>query len=229
MQRYDPDALRALLERVAGGAVGADEALAALRELPFAAIKDALVDHHRGLRTGVPEVVYGEGKTREQIAAVMSSLHDRAGFALATRVAPVDGRALAADLPDATYAERARVLRCGALPRTGLRVAVVCAGTSDLPVADEAAATLDAFGHDVARCADVGVAGMEGALPSVVAGLVDVPVVAVPTSVGYGASFGGLAALLAMLNACAPGVATVNIDGGFAAACVAHKILVAAR
>ncbi len=251
MQRYDPDALRALLERVAGGAVGADEALAALRELPFAAIKDALVDHHRGLRTGVPEVVYGEGKTREQIAAVMSSLHDRAGFALATRVAPADGRALAADLPDATYDERARVLRCGALPRTGLRVAVVCAGTSDLPVADEAAATLDAFGHDVARCADVGVAGlhrlfaaldvldgcrvaivvagMEGALPSVVAGLVDVPVVAVPTSVGYGASFGGLAALLAMLNACAPGVATVNIDGGFAAACVAHKILVAAR
>jgi len=145
------------------------------------------------------------------------------------------------------YDARARVLRLGSLPRSGARIAVVCAGTSDVSVADEAAATLDAFGHDVVRRFDVGVAGvhrilahidelnacraiivvagMEGALPSVVAGLVRAPVVAVPTSVGYGASFGGLAALLAMLNACSPGIGVVNIDNGFGAAALAHKIV----
>jgi NCAIR mutase (PurE)-related protein len=235
------------VERIARGELDVDEALNELRALPFAALGDARVDHHRELRTGVPEVVYGEGKTREQIERIVRELHARAGFALATRVAPEDGDALAGALPDAGYDAIARVLRCGALARSGRRAAVLCAGTSDLPVAEEAAVTLDAFGHDVERATDVGVAGlhrlfasfealvrcdvaivvagMEGALPSVVAGLVRVPVVAVPTSVGFGASFGGLAALLAMLNACAPGVAVVNIDGGFAAACVAHKIL----
>jgi NCAIR mutase (PurE)-related protein len=150
-------------------------------------------------------------------------------------------------LPEATYFERARVLRCGALPRTGVRIGVACAGTSDLPVAEEAARTLDAFGHDAHEYYDVGVAGvhrtlavrdeldacravivvagMEGALPSVIAGLIRPPVIAVPTSVGYGASFGGIAALLAMLNSCAPGVSVVNIDNGFGAACVAHKFV----
>jgi NCAIR mutase (PurE)-related protein len=251
LQRYDAKSLRELVERIARGELAADEALAQLRALPFAALGDARVDHHRELRTGVPEVVFGEGKTREQIERIARELYARAGFALATRVAPVDGAALASSLPDAAYDPVGRVLRCGALERSGRRVAVMCAGTADVPVAEEAAATLDAFGHDVERASDVGVAGlhrlfasfemlvrcevavvvagMEGALPSVVAGLVRVPVIAVPTSVGFGASFGGLAALLAMLNSCAPGVAVVNIDGGFSAACVAHKILAAQR
>jgi pyridinium-3,5-biscarboxylic acid mononucleotide synthase len=208
---------------------------------------DATLDHGRGDRTGIPEVIFAERKTREQTGRIARELYEKAGFALATRVAPEDGVALAATLPDATYDERARVLRLGALPRSGARIAVVCAGTSDVSVADEAAATLDAFGHDVVRRFDVGVAGvhrilahidelnscraiivvagMEGALPSVVAGLVRAPVVAVPTSVGYGASFGGLAALLAMLNACSPGIGVVNIDNGFGAAALAHKIV----
>jgi NCAIR mutase (PurE)-related protein len=210
---------------------------------------DATVDHQRRERTGIPEVIFAERKTREQTERIARELYEQAGFALATRVAPEDGIALAATLPEAIYDERARVLRLGSLPRTGVRIAVVCAGTSDVSVADEAAATLDAFGHDVVRRFDVGVAGvhrilshieelngcraiivvagMEGALPSVVAGLVRAPIVAVPTSVGYGASFGGLAALLAMLNACAPGIGVVNIDNGFGAAALAHKIALA--
>jgi len=215
---------------------GANEATIAVR-----------VDHARTARTALPEVVYGAGKTRAQIDAIMRELYAVAGFALATRVAPEDGIALAAELPEASYDNVGRVLRCGRRPRTGTAIAVACAGTSDLPVAREAACTLDALGHDVVERYDVGVAGvhrtlaaapaldacrvvivvagMEGALPSVVAGLVKPPVVAVPTSVGYGAAFDGLAALLAMLSACAPGVSVVNIDNGFGAAAVAHKIV----
>ena len=208
---------------------------------------DVRPDHARDARTSVPEVIYGASKTREQIGRIARDLYASAGFALATRVGSSDGAALVAVLPEATYDATSRLLRCGTRPRTGHPIAVACAGTSDLPVAEEAALTLDAFGHDVVRRYDVGVAGihrtldardaldacrvvivvagMEGALPSVIAGLVRPPVVAVPTSVGYGASFGGLAALLAMLNSCAPGVSVVNIDNGFGAACVAHKIV----
>lgn len=204
-------------------------------------------DLHRAARTSVPEVIYGANKTREQIEEIARALHGATGFALATRVAGADGAALAARLPGARYFERARLLQWGELPRSGKRIGVACAGTSDLPVAEEAAFTLGAFGHDVHTCYDIGVAGvhrtlavrdeldacgvvivvagMEGALPSVIAGLIRPPVVAVPTSVGYGASFEGLAALLAMLNSCAPGVSVVNIDNGFGAACVAHKIV----
>ena len=211
--------------------------------------REARLDFERGARTNVPEVVYGAGKSREQIDAIVRALYAESGFALATRVAEADGVALEAALPEARYHARARVLACGARPRTGMRIGVACAGTSDLAVAEEAARTLDAFGHDVGEFYDVGVAGihrtlavrdeldacrvlvvvagMEGALPSVIAGLVRPPIVAVPTSVGYGASFGGLAALLAMLNGCAPGVSVVNIDNGFGAACVAHKIVMA--
>ena len=208
---------------------------------------DARVDHARGARTSLPEVIYGAGKTYEQIGRIARELYAAAGFALATRVPPEYGPALSAELPDATYDETSRVLRCGRLAATGQRIAVACAGTSDLPVAAEAARTLEALGHTVVERYDVGVAGlhrtlaavddlnacrvaivvagMEGALPSVVAGLIRPPVVAVPTSVGYGASFGGLAALLAMLNGCAPGVSVVNIDNGFGAAAVAHKFV----
>lgn len=210
-------------------------------------MKDIRADLARRERTNVPEVIYGASKTVEQIERIARELYASAGFALATRVAEHDGKALAAVLPDAHYFPTARVLRCGILPRTGIALGVACAGTSDLPVAEEAAQTLVAFGHDVTTRYDIGVAGihrtlesrdvldacralvvvagMEGALPSVVAGLVRPPVIAVPTSVGYGASFGGIAALLAMLNSCAPGISVVNIDNGFGAACVAHKIV----
>jgi NCAIR mutase (PurE)-related protein len=210
-------------------------------------VPDARLDHVRGSRTNVPEVIFGSGKTPAQIERLARELYERSGFALATRVEPAAGAALAAALPEARYFERARVLRCGILPRTGRRVAIASAGTLDVAVAEEAARTLEAFGHDALEFYDVGiagihrtlevrdqldasdavivVAGMEGALPSVIAGLVRPPVIAVPTSVGYGASFGGLAALLAMLNSCAPGVSVVNIDNGFGAACVAHKIV----
>ena len=208
---------------------------------------DVRLDHARAGRTGLPEVIYGAGKTREQVGRAARELYARAGFALATRVAPADGLALAAVLPDAIYDAGARILRCGRLPATGQRIAIACAGTSDVPVALEAARTLDALGHEVVERYDVGVAGlhrtlaavedfaacrvvivvagMEGALPSVIAGLVRAPVVAVPTSVGYGAAFEGMAALLAMLTACAPGISVVNIDNGFGAAAVAHKIV----
>jgi hypothetical protein len=208
---------------------------------------DARLDHARALRTGVPEVIFAQNKTREQLERIARQLHEASGFALATRVPPEIGAELATALPGAAYDAVSRLLRWGGAPRTGRRIAVVCAGTSDVPVAEEAAQTLEALGHDAHRHYDAGVAGihrllgaieeldraravivvagMEGALPSVVAGLLRPPVIAVPTSVGYGASFGGLAALLAMLNSCAPGVAVVNIDNGFGAAALAHKIV----
>ena len=207
----------------------------------------ARLDHERHGRTGVPEVVYAAEKTLEQNVALIGALHARAGFALATRIPQEQRAAIAAAYPDAALEPLSGALRLGALPRTGARIAVVCAGTSDLPVAAEAAFVADAFGNDVVRATDVGVAGihrlfealdeiaacgcaivvagMEGALPSVVAGLIRAPVVAVPTSVGYGAAFGGLAALLGMLTACAPGIGVVNIDNGFGGAALAHKIV----
>jgi len=207
----------------------------------------ARLDEERHHRTGVPEVVFAGGKTLEQNVALVGALFARTGFALATRVPPDQRAPLAAAYPDAVLEPLSGSLRRGALPRTGARVAVVCAGTSDLPVAEEAAFALDAFGHDAVRATDVGVAGihrlfdalddvatcgavivvagMEGALPSVVAGLVRAPVIAVPTSVGYGAAFDGLAALLGMLTSCAPGIGVVNIDNGFGAAALAHKIV----
>jgi NCAIR mutase (PurE)-related protein len=246
-ERFDESSLRALLDEVRAGECELDAALARLRTLPFAAVLDARVDHHRTLRTGVPEVIYGERKSRAHIEAIARELHARQGLALATRVGAADGAALADALDGAAYDPRSRILRWGGLARSGARIAVVCAGTSDLPVAEEAAQTLDAFGHDVVRHDDVGVAGlhriasaldelasvrvaivvagMEGALASVLGGLLRSPVIAVPTSVGYGAAFEGLAALLAMLNACAPGIAVVNIDNGFGAAALAHKIV----
>ena len=206
----------------------------------------ARLDQERRDRTGVPEVIFAGGKTLEQNVALVGALYARTGFAMATRVPAEQRAAIAAAYPDAVLEPLSGSLRLGALPRTGARVAVVCAGTSDLPVAEEAAFALDALGHDAVRATDVGVAGihrlfdalddiltcravivvagMEGALPSVVAGLVRAPVIAVPTSVGYGASFGGLAALLGMLNSCAPGVAVCNIDNGFGAGVLAARI-----
>jgi NCAIR mutase (PurE)-related protein len=210
----------------------------------------ARLDHERRDRTGVPEAIFGAGKTVEQNIALVGALYARAGFALASRIPPDQLAALAAAYPDAVLEPLSGALRRGVLPRTGVRIAVVCAGTSDLPVAEEVAFFLDALGHEPVRATDVGVAGihrlfdvlgelaacravivvagMEGALPSVVAGLVRAPVIAVPTSVGYGAAFDGLAALLGMLTSCAPGIGVVNIDNGFGAAVLAHKIVSAA-
>jgi len=224
-----------------------DAALSRLRHLPYENLGFAEVDHHRALRKGFPEVVLGEGKTTEQVVAIAERLAAQGDRLLITRVDADCYRAVKERLPDAVYHPSARAVtldRGGERRRPG--VAVLCAGTSDLPVAEEAAVTAELMGSAVDRMYDVGVAGihrlldkleriqgakalvvvagMEGALPSVVAGLVAAPVIAVPTSVGYGASFRGLAPLLAMLNSCAAGVSVVNIDNGFGAGYVAAVI-----
>ena len=211
-----------------------------MRHLPYEDLGFAKVDHHRELRDAIPEVVLGEGKTPEQVAAIGASLVARSGRLLATRVSRDAFRALQAAIPDAEYHELARVAVVEREPRVLLPgVAVLCAGTADLPVAEEAVLTARMAGSEAVLITDIGVAGihrlfdqlpairsanvvvavagMEGALPSVVSGLVSVPVIAVPTSVGYGANFQGLAPLLAMLNSCAAGVSVVNIDNGFGA------------
>ncbi len=242
--------LKAVLEAVRRGDMTPDDAAARLGgddSLGFAEL-----DHQRAARTGVAEVVFCQGKTPEQVAAIVRRFMEREGRALATRASPEAARAVLAAYPDAFYDERARIIMTGHTPGAphpddAPYVAIAAAGTSDIPVAEEAALTLDFLGDRVIRVTDVGVAGihrlfnrravlagasvviavagMEGALASVVGGLVACPVIAVPTSIGYGASFGGLAALLAMLNSCAAGVAVVNIDNGFGAAVHAHKIM----
>ena len=238
----DRKAVEALLRELKEGKVTVKEAMNALRALPYEDLGFAKIDSHRELRRGIPEAVYCPGKTTDQIVAIVSRLVASRSLALATRATP-EIYARIRDRLDGTpvtYHEKARMVVAGKPPaaRRG-RVLVVTAGTSDIPVAEEAAVTAEVLGNRVTRLYDVGVAGihrvldhrellqgakvvivvagMEGALPSVVAGLVDVPVIAVPTSVGYGASFDGLAALLGMLNACSPGVAVVNIDNGFGA------------
>ncbi|HLB23203.1 MAG TPA: nickel pincer cofactor biosynthesis protein LarB [Dehalococcoidia bacterium] len=239
--------LRDLLAAVAEGRTDVDDALTELRHLPYEDLGFAKVDHHRGLRDWMPEVVLGEGKTPGQIVSIATALLQNADRLLVTRLYPEAARELIAAIPDARHHELAR---CVTVERTPMPkhpgVAVLCAGTADLPVAEEAALTAEMAGCVVERAYDVGVAGihrlldqvplirkqralvvvagMEGALPSVVSGLVNVPVIAVPTSVGYGASFNGLAPLLAMLNSCAAGVAVVNIDNGFGAGYMAASI-----
>jgi hypothetical protein len=245
----DPKAVRELLERVKRGETSVDDGLEALRDLPFAELADATVDHHRALRTGFPEVILGTGKTAEQVVAILREIDRHGQTAFATRIAPATGAQIVAALPDVTYepVSRTAVLRREPPRRIGSGpVCVVSAGTSDLPVAEEAAVTAEVLGNDVVRVRDVGiaglhrllahrktlgaaavivvVAGMEGALASAIGGLVPKPVIAVPTSVGYGASFGGIAALLGMLSSCAAGVTVVNIDNGFGAAYAASLI-----
>lgn len=243
-----PESLRHLLEQVQNHALPVDQALTQLRDLPFQDLGFATLDHHRALRQGFPEVVFGAGKTPAQIAGIVESLSERGDIVLVTRASLEAFEATREVVPAARYETSARLIIVdGNKPKLNGRAGVLCAGTSDLPVADEAALCLEAMGGEVVRLSDVGVAGlhrllgqldtirecdalvvvagMEGALPSVVAGLVSVPVVAVPTSVGYGAAFGGVAALLGMLNSCANGVAVVNIDNGFGAAAFVASIL----
>ena len=245
----DPKTLRTLLEQVARGETAVDAALEDLRELPFKDLGYAHVDHHRALRVGIPEVVLGAGKSDEHLEGIVREIARAGHNALVTRLDPDSAARLAAKVPELRYdatSRTAQLLVRPVEPRGRGTIAVVSAGTSDIPVAEEAAITAEAFGNSVARVYDVGVAGlhrllakrrqideasvvivvagMEGALASVVGGLISTPVIAVPTSVGYGASFQGLAALLSMLNSCASGVTVVNIDNGFGAAYAATLI-----
>ena len=241
--------LEALLADVAAGRLAPGAAMDRLRHLPYEDLAFARIDHHRALRQGQPEVVFCEGKTLDQVVAICERLAAASGTFLGTRATPAMAEALQRRFPGVAWNAMARtvVLAAPDVPApTAGPVLVVSAGTSDLPVAEEAAVVAEAFGTCVERLVDVGVAGlhrllsasdvldrakvvivvagMEGALPSVVGGLVAVPVIAVPTSVGYGAAFGGLAALLGMLNSCAAGVTVVNIDNGFGAAAAASRI-----
>jgi NCAIR mutase (PurE)-related protein len=235
----DERSIRQLLKKVHNGQVSVDSAARTLKDLPFAELGYATVDTHRALRFGFPEVVFGQGKTVEQVLGIVSTLVERGEPVLVTRLTAEKAEALLERFPKGEYFPDARLFRLRkGKPRAGV-VAVVSAGTSDMPVAEEAALTAETLGAEVRRVYDVGVAGihrllrrrediqsahaavvvagMEGALASAVGGLVGIPVVAVPTSVGYGANLGGIAALLAMLNSCASNVATVNIDNGFGA------------
>ncbi|MCL2789766.1 MAG: nickel pincer cofactor biosynthesis protein LarB [Desulfobulbus sp.] len=242
--------LTTLLQQVCAGTVDVSEALNRLRHWPVEVLESARIDHHRPLRTGLPEVVFGATKTAAQLIEILGAMLAVPAVVLATRVAPEKAERILERLPQLTYYPVARILTgndqhipvgCG----QGT-VVIVTAGTSDLPVAEEARITLQWFGHEVVTIHDAGVAGihrilahsdllyrgrviivvagMEGALPSVVAGLTASPVIGVPTSIGYGAGAGGYAALLGMLNSCAPGLAVVNIDNGFGAACMAAAI-----
>jgi pyridinium-3,5-biscarboxylic acid mononucleotide synthase len=243
----NPDHVRGLLERLERKEITIEDVLVQLKDLPFEDIGFAKIDHHRGLRNGQPEVIYGEGKTPEQVAAIFFRLAALNPNVICTRASEASADAVKKAVPEACYhgiCSLVEVRRSQSEP-VGL-VAVASAGTSDLPVSEEAAVSLEVMGSRVERLYDVGVAGlhrllayretlksancivavagMEGALPSVIGGLVDVPVIAVPTSIGYGASFGGVAALLAMLNSCASGVSVVNINNGFGAAYQADMI-----
>ncbi|PHR24601.1 MAG: 1-(5-phosphoribosyl)-5-amino-4-imidazole-carboxylate carboxylase [Desulfotalea sp.] len=245
-----PQDLTALLTRVKNSECSITEAVGQLDDLAAESLTDACIDHGRHLRTGIPEMIYGASKSAEQIIAIAAALLKRNGPVVATRVDQEKATIILAALPELQYCNNSRIISGKQTPTDNTRyrgtTLILTAGTSDIAVAEEARITLKTLGHPVASLYDVGVAGlhrllshkkrldeattiivvagMEGALPSVVAGLVHAPVIAVPTSVGYGASFGGIAALLGMLNSCAPGVAVVNIDNGFGAACMADAI-----
>ena len=244
----DQEQLRTLFEQVRDGAMDIDAAMVRMRHMPFEDLGFAKIDHHRALRHGIPEVIFAKGKTPDQVVAIAGKLLENARNVLITRADRECAAAVTAALPDADYAPLSgaiRFWRDRTVHGKG-RIVVVCAGTSDMPVAEEAQITAEVMGNEVEAIYDIGVAGihrlmsnrekltearvivvcagMEGALPSAVGGLVSCPVIAVPTSVGYGASFHGLAALLGMLNSCASNVTVVNIDNGFGAGYVASLI-----
>jgi NCAIR mutase (PurE)-related protein len=240
--------LRELLSEVRAGTRTVESAVDRLRDLPFEDIGYARLDHHRALRKGFPEVVFCEGKQTNQIVEILQRLEQKHSPVLATRASPEVYEAVAERISSAKYFADARMIQLGVngTQPTATTVLVVCAGTADVPVAEEAAVTAAALGSRIERLYDVGVAGvhrllaareilnnanvivvvagMDGALPTIVGGLVSAPVIAVPTSVGYGTGLGGTAALMTMLNACAPGIAVVNIDNGFGAGYMAHLI-----
>lgn len=235
------DSIRSILSRIKTGDLSIDEALATMRHYPFQNLGFAKVDHHRSIRKGFPEVIFGAGKTDEQILSIARALYETQQSILVTRISQETYEFLKHSIPDLNYTplSRCAFFRTSKEKQGRGTILVMAAGTSDIPVAEEASITCEVMGHDVRRLYDVGVAGlhrmlayydeithaevivaiagMEGALPSVVSGMVECPVIGVPTSIGYGASFHGLAALLAMLNSCASGVTVVNIDNGFGA------------
>lgn len=241
--------LKKLLEQLRAGQISVESGLGKLATLPYENLGMACLDHHRELRQGTPETILGASKTVEQLLTIVRAMERQTSNVLITRLDGDKAEALLTSFPHACYDEQARTLTLLHSPVEMVgrgTILVVCAGTSDLPVAREAAVTARMLGHQVEELVDVGVAGihrlfdqldllrraavlivvagMEGALPSVIGGLVAAPVIAVPTSIGYGASFGGIAALLGMLNSCASGVTVVNIDNGFGAACAAARI-----
>jgi len=247
----EAEVVRQLLEQVATGATSVEAALATLRHLPYEPLAEggvtyARLDHHRGLRQGMGEVVYCPGKGPDQVGAIAARIVEQSGQLLATRATPEDYAAVAEVVPAARYHEAARAITVGDRAEGVGEICLLSAGTADLGVAEEARVVAEWLGSRVTPLYDVGVAGlhrllahlpqltaarvvvavagMDGVLPTVAAGLSDRPLIAVPTSTGYGASFGGIAPLLTMLNACAPGVGVVNIDNGFGAACLAHRI-----
>ncbi len=246
----DQPALTDLLTLVKKGECTVEDATTQLQSLSSETIQDACIDHHRSLRTGIPEVIYGASKSAEQITSIAAAILKKNVPVLATRVDEEKARKVMVDIPELEYHTKASILSANHLQNENVAhrgsIVVVCAGTSDIPIAEEAKVTAECLGHPVETLYDVGVAGlhrlldkqhllhkatviivvagMEGALPSVVGGLVSCPVIGVPTSIGYGANFGGVAALLGMLNSCVPALAVVNIDNGFGAACMAASI-----
>ena len=243
----DSERIRKLLEQVRGGELNVEDAFSQLKDLPYEDMGFARLDTHRAMRKGYPEVIFCPGKTIDQIVKIFERMARHDGRVMAARATAEAADAIKAKFPQAVYHESARIVTLGSATPSGKgTVLVMSAGTADIPVADEAAVTAETLGSKVERLFDVGVAGihrlldrretlfaanvlvvvagMDGALPSVVGGLVSRPVIAVPTSIGYGASFGGIAALLTMLNSCAPGVTVVNIDNGFGAGYTAHMV-----
>ncbi len=242
--------IKALFELVQKGTVSVDDAVSELRDLPMEVLPNARLDHHRQLRTGIPEAVFGESKSTDQLIEILGAMLQKKNVVLATRVSETKAKTVLAKIPELTYHPAARMMTGNDryIPSLTLKnpVVIVTAGTSDIHVAEEAGLSLKYFGHRVEKIFDAGVAGlhrilshteilhsasviivvagMEGALPSVVAGLVATPVIGVPSSIGYGTGAGGFSALLGMLNSCAPGLAVVNIDNGFGAACMAAAI-----
>ena len=243
------------MEDIKSGSININEGIETLRRLPFEDLGFAKVDHHRSIRQGFPEVVFGQGKTPDQIAKICKSIMSHSTKVIVTRAEYIAFENVQRLFSDAKYDEHARIITIEKplknQPDKIPGILVACAGTSDLPVATEAAITAEMMGCEVKRISDVGVAGihrlfdkldqllearviiavagMEGALPSVIGGLVDVPIIAVPTSIGYGASFQGVTALLAMLNSCAPGISVVNIDNGFGAGYLAANIIMSIK
>jgi len=237
----NPKDIKSLLEDIRSGKTGIEEAFDKLKDLPYTDLGHTKIDHHREIRTGYPEIIYCSGKTKPQIVSIIKTMLSRNSNILATRATEEIYKAVVDLFPDATYNADARaiMIRRVKIEKPDTYIAIVTAGTSDIPVAEEAAVTAEMLGNDVKRIYDVGIsgihrlldnldvikkarvivviAGMEGALPSVIGGMVDKPIIAVPTSVGYGANFFGLSALLGMLNSCASGVSVVNIDNGFGA------------
>jgi NCAIR mutase (PurE)-related protein len=243
----DSERIRKLLEQVRGGELGVEDAFSQLKDLPYEDMGFARLDTHRAMRTGFPEVIFCPGKTIDQIVKIFERMAKHDGRVMAARATVEAADAIKEKFPQSVFHESARIVTLGTPMLSGKgTVLVMSAGTADIPVADEAAVTAEMLGSKVERLFDVGVAGihrlldrreslfaanvlvvvagMDGALPSVVGGLVRRPVIAVPTSIGYGAAFGGLAALLTMLNSCAPGVTVVNIDNGFGAGYMAHLV-----